>query len=91
MAQNARKMANEELNYAISALRRRKGLWPQIERETGLDYSWLSKLSRGQIGDPGIKRVGRLAAYLRLLDEQEDQRVAAMDNAQRGGGEWLSP
>lgn len=66
----------DELDFVVVELQRRKGTWPAIERETGLDYSWLSKLARGLIGDPGIKKIARLARHFRLLAAQEAERRA---------------
>lgn len=76
MAQNAAQMEND-LDYVLAQLQLRKGIWPQIERDTGLDYSWLSKLSRGLIEDPGYLKVRKLAGYFRLLEKQEAERSAA--------------
>lgn len=76
MAQNATEMENTELQYVLDQLQARKGSWPQIEKDTGLDYSWLSKLSRGLIEDPGIKKIAKAARYFRLLEQHERERAA---------------
>lgn len=53
------------LTYVIEELRARKGQWPAICKATDIDYSWLSKLSRGDIPEPGVRKVQRLADYFR--------------------------
>jgi hypothetical protein len=73
-------METTELDFVMRQLQERKGSWPQIEKETGLDYSWLSKLARGVIDDPGVKKIGKLAVYFRLLSKQEAERAALSDN-----------
>ena len=57
---------NPLLDAVLAGLQDRKGEWPSIAKETGLDYSWLTKLAQGQINDPGIKKIERLAGYLQL-------------------------
>jgi len=49
--------------HVQSELQARKGTWQRICTDTGLDYSWLSKLALGKIGDPGIHKMQRLADY----------------------------
>lgn len=35
----------------------------QMHKQIGLPYSWLKKLSYGEISDPGSKRIEKLKAY----------------------------
>ncbi len=69
-------MDTSELDFVLRQLQERKGNWPQIEKDTGMPYSWLSKLARGLIDDPGVKKIEKLARYFRLLDKQETERAA---------------
>jgi hypothetical protein len=73
MAQNPGQMEND-LDFVILQLQSRRVSRPQIERDTGLDRSWLTKLSLGLIDDPGHKKITKLAEYFRLLDKQELER-----------------
>ena len=68
-------METSELDFVLGQLQERKGGWPQIEKDTGTPYSWLSKLARGLIDDPGVKKIDRLARYFRLLEKQETERA----------------
>lgn len=52
------------LARTLALLEQRKGEWAAICRETGLDYSWLSKLAQGRIRDPGVRRIQRLHDHL---------------------------
>jgi hypothetical protein len=36
----------------------------KIEQETDIPESWLLKLSRGKVCNPGVKRIEQLHAYL---------------------------
>lgn len=71
-------MTVPDLDYVRAQLEARKGTWPEIERETGLDYSWLAKVARGVTDDPGIKKVTRAARYFRLLEQIEADRAALL-------------
>lgn len=51
------------LEITLKALAERRGKWPQICRDTGLDYDWLTKLAQGRIQDPGVKKIQRLHDY----------------------------
>lgn len=53
------------LTFVISELQARKGQWPAICKATGIDYSWMSKLAREEIPEPGIKKVQKLADHFR--------------------------
>lgn len=74
MAQNLGQMEND-LDYVMRQLQSRVVPRSQIERDTGLDESWLTKLSLGLIADPGHRKVTRLGDYFRLLERQGQQRV----------------
>lgn len=56
-------MAIDLLTQTLAELGRRRGRWPVICRDTGLDYQWLTKLAQGRIDDPGIKKIQRLHDY----------------------------
>lgn len=65
-----------ELDFVLRQLQERKGGWPQIAKETGIAYSSLSKMARGDIDDPGVRKIEALARYFRLLQKQEAEREA---------------
>jgi transcriptional regulator with XRE-family HTH domain len=49
------------LDSVLAGLQAHKGKWPDLAREAGVDYSWLTKLAQGRINDPGIQKIQRLA------------------------------
>lgn len=53
------------LDETLALLERDKGGWRKTADDTGLSYDWLSSLSQGRIGDPGIKRIQKLNEYLK--------------------------
>ena len=48
------------LETVLTGLRERRGDMVRIARRTGLDYSWLQKLSQGRIKDPGVTKIEAL-------------------------------
>lgn len=68
-------METSELDFVLRQLKTRKGSWPQVCAETGVDYSWLSKLARGMFEEPGVKKIETLARYFRLLEKHEAERA----------------
>ncbi len=42
----------------------RKGEWPVLAREAGVSYSWLVKFMGGEIPNPGVRTLTKLAAAL---------------------------
>lgn len=44
-------------------LQEARGHWPEIARDTGLDYSWLTKFGQGRIRFPRSLFIERLAAH----------------------------
>lgn len=56
-------MTTDILTTTLSDLAARRGQWPAICRATGLDYDWMTKLAQGRIGDPGVRKIQRLADY----------------------------
>lgn len=56
-------MSTDLLTSTLTELSLRRGRWPSICRDTGLDYDWLTKLAQGRIADPGVRKIQRLADY----------------------------
>ena len=57
----------------IDLLRKYRGQYRQISRDTGLDYDWLHQVARGVIKDPGIRKMEILHSH---LVERESNEVA---------------
>lgn len=62
------------LDYVLAELRARKGRrvgnLRDVERDTGLDYSWLTKLANEptMIPDPGVNKVQALHDYFKAQE-----------------------
>lgn len=51
-------------------LQRHKGDWPAIADETEVPYDTLTKIARGAIDDPGVRKVEKLASNIKMRDAQ---------------------
>jgi len=45
----------------------RRGQWPVICRDTGLNYHWITKFAQGKIEDPSATKISRLSTHLATL------------------------
>ena len=52
-------------------LRRNKGDWVTVVRETEINYFWLSKLARGKIPNPGYKNLHTLELYVIKVEKKK--------------------
>lgn len=41
----------------------RKGDWPEMCRQTGISYWWLTKFAQGRIDNPGVVKLERLVEH----------------------------
>ena len=41
-----------------------RGSWPQIAEDSGVSYSWMTKVVQGVIPNPGIQDVQKLLDYI---------------------------
>lgn len=51
----------------IDALQACKGCWPEIARKAGVSYSWVCKIASGEIPDPRIKGVEKIAKTMKEM------------------------
>lgn len=56
------------LDYVKRKLEASKGTWGSVCTDTGLGYSWLTKLAQGKIPNPGIKKIEKLFHYYRAKE-----------------------
>ena len=52
------------LPAVIGLLEQRRGKWPEICAETGVNYSTLQKIVQGQVANPGVNTIELLHNYL---------------------------
>lgn len=57
----------------IDAAQRHKGDWVSLASESGLSYSWLTKFAQGQIPDPRLSTVAKLAT---AIERRETKQAA---------------
>lgn len=65
------------LDYVVQQLQSRKRGWPTIARDTGIPYSTVGKIARGEIRDPGVRAIETLAKHLQLLERHDAERAGA--------------
>lgn len=75
------------LEQVITELNNRKGSWPQIAQDTEVGYSWLTKLARNRIPNPGIHAIQKLHNYLFPEGSSHDRRSSDRRANRRGGND----
>jgi len=60
-------------------LAKRRGLIAKISKDTGLDDSWLRKVSKGEIANPGVQNMVILSAYFDANPHLFESQEAACD------------
>lgn len=51
--------------FVLSQLQAAKGTWPKVASESGVPKRTIEKIARGEIPNPGINTVEKLASYFR--------------------------
>lgn len=51
--------------YVLDELSRSKGGWPAIAKESGVSKRTIEKIASGEIEDPGVSHIEKLAAVFR--------------------------
>jgi hypothetical protein len=51
--------------YVLDQLQRCKGQWQVVARETQISKRTIEKIAAGQIADPGVIKIQKLAEYFR--------------------------
>lgn len=52
------------IDTLISSVQERRGEWPKLAKDAEVSYSWLVKFAAGEIRNPRIQTVDRLAVAL---------------------------
>jgi len=52
-------------SFVQKRLQESKGSWRSVCSDTGLDYSWLTKLAQGKIPNPSVHKIQTLADYFK--------------------------
>jgi hypothetical protein len=70
-------MQEDLLEFVINGLRRHRGAWVAIARESGVTYKTICNIANGISEDPGVRKCEMLARNLKLRDEQALARQSA--------------
>lgn len=55
--------------YVVAQLIAAKGQWPVIAEGSGVSRRTIEKIARGEIKDPGVSHVQKLADYFRASEQ----------------------
>lgn len=53
-----------------------KGTWPLIAEATGVSNRTIQKIASGEIADPGVSHIEKLAGYFREQSKHQPRRAA---------------
>lgn len=53
-----------------------KGTWPLIAEATGVSNRTIQKIASGEIADPGVSHIEKLAGYFREQSKSQPRRTA---------------
>ena len=62
--------------FVISRLQEAKGTWPVIAEATGMSNRTIQKIASGEIEDPGVSHIEKLAMYFREQSKRQTRRAA---------------
>jgi transcriptional regulator with XRE-family HTH domain len=51
--------------YVLEQLQASKGRWAEVAEGSGVSRRTVEKIARGEIADPGVSHIEKLAAYFR--------------------------
>ncbi len=53
--------------YVLGGLEATKGRWPEVADKSGVSKRTLEKIARGEIVDPGVSHIEKLASYFQEI------------------------
>jgi|GEM_PF-1663543 len=65
------------LAYVLEQLQASKGRWPAVAEGSGVSKRTIEKIASGEIDDPGVKKLEKLAAFFRADSSQHAPHTAA--------------
>lgn len=63
--------------FVMAQLAASKGTWPVIAEATGVSNRTIQKIASGEIADPGVSHIEKLAGYFR--EQSKKPRRAAVN------------
>jgi len=62
--------------FVVAELAASKGTWPLIAEATGVSNRTIQKIASGEIADPGVSHIEKLAGYFREQSKRQPRRAA---------------
>lgn len=62
--------------FVMAQLAQAKGTWPLIAEATGVSNRTIQKIASGEIADPGVSHIEKLAGYFREQSKRPSRRAA---------------
>ncbi len=62
--------------FVMERLQQTKGKWPMVAAGSGVSLRTLDKIARGEIKDPGVSHIEKLAGYFRAQAKLQSRRAA---------------
>lgn len=69
-------MSESIYRYVLDQLSLSKGKWPKVAEESGVSKRTIEKIASGEIEDPGVSHIEKLAGYFRGQAKQESHQHA---------------
>lgn len=54
--------------FVLTRLQESKGTWPEVATRTGLSVRTIRKIATGEIEDPGVSHIEKLANYFKARE-----------------------
>jgi len=62
--------------FVMGRLQDAKGGWPDVADGSGVSLRTIEKIARGEIKDPGVSHIEKLAGYFREQSKRPSRRAA---------------
>lgn len=63
-------MSESIYQYVLDQLQEAKGTWPAVAEITGVSKRTIEKIANGDIKDPGVSHIEKLAGYFRARSKR---------------------
>lgn len=70
-------MTDSIYQYVLAQLQDAKGHWSTVAEESGVPKRTIEKIASGEIDDPGVRKIEKLAAYFRQRESLQNTSQAS--------------
>jgi transcriptional regulator with XRE-family HTH domain len=67
--------------FVLESLRSAKGTWPAVAEKTGISKRTIEKIASGEIENPGVSHIEKLANYFRGAASKPKRLSSAVQSA----------